>query len=311
MKQSRRIVEGAQWEVDPATGRGRNRNMHSAMHYALSYRFRALASIVFGLSAVSVRAAETMPAAQQNALVQKYCAVCHTDAANNGGLSLERFDAAQAAPSLTAMLLSKLTGGASLRTVGEISASAGAAALVDKKMKSGAMGAAGIPRPDKATIDALIQALQMESTGATEWAVQQTTGVSAAAPVIEASILREVPSAKSAGEARAYRLIATCDVARRRGFLQVAWSPLPQRGTLAVSVDGSGVVNYPLGGVTQDMAALILPDFGSDTASGLPLPAETLTITDLFPGETVAFPFANLPQNARTEFQACFAGAGR
>jgi hypothetical protein len=34
------------------------------------------------------------PAAQQNALVQRYCAVCHTDAAKNGGLSLEHFDAA-------------------------------------------------------------------------------------------------------------------------------------------------------------------------------------------------------------------------
>jgi hypothetical protein len=278
------------------------------MHYARGYRFRAFASIVFGLSAVSVRAAETMPVAQQNALVQKYCAVCHTDTASNGGLSLEHFDAAQAAPSLTAMLLSKLTGGASLRTVGEISASAGAAALVDRKMKSGAMGAAGIPRPDKATVDSLIQALRKESTGATEWAVQHTTGASAGAPVIEASVLREVPSAQSAGEARAYRLIASCNVATRRGFLQVAWSPLPQRGTLAVSVDGSGAVNYPLGG---DMAALILPGTEIDTGGGSPLPAETLTITDLFPGETVAFPFANLPRNARNEFQACFAGAGR
>jgi hypothetical protein len=278
------------------------------MRYARGNRFRVFASIVFGLSAVSVRAAETMPAAQQNALVQKYCAVCHTDAANNGGLSLEHFDAAQAAPSLTAMLLSKLTGGASLRTAGEISSNPGAAALVDKKMKSGAMGAAGIPRPEKSTIDALIQALQMESTGATEWAVQRKTGGSAGAPVIEASVLREVPSAESADEARAYRLIASCDVATRRGFLQVAWSPLPQRGTLAVSVDGSGVVNYPLGG---DMAALILPGSENDTAGGSLLPAETLTITDLFPGETVVFPFANLPLNARQEFQACFAGAGR
>jgi hypothetical protein len=249
-----------------------------------------------------------MPATQQNALVQKYCAVCHTDAANSGGLSLEHFDAAQAAPSLTAMLLSKLTGGASLRTVEEISSNAAAAALVDRKMKSGAMGAAGIPRPDKATIDALIQALQKESTGATEWAVQHTAGALAADHVIEASILQEVPSAKSAGEARAYRLIASCNVATARGFLQVAWSPLPQRGTLAASVDGRQAVTYPLDG---DMAALILPDTENDTAGGSPLPAETLTIADLFPGETVVFPFAKLPQNARNELQACFAGASR
>lgn len=59
--------------------------------------------------AVSVAGAvELMPTTQQNALVQKYCAVCHTDAAMNGGLSLEHFDAANASPSLTAMLVSKL-----------------------------------------------------------------------------------------------------------------------------------------------------------------------------------------------------------
>jgi hypothetical protein len=276
--------------------------LHSSLYYARGYRVGAFAAIVSGLLAVSVRAAETMPVARQNALVQKYCAVCHTDAANNGGLSLEHFNAAQAAPSLTAMLLSKLTGGVSLGTVAEVPSNAGAAALVDKKMKSGAMGAAGIPRPDKATIDALIQAFVVESTGATEWTVQHTMGASAAASVIEASILREVPSSKSAGEARAYRLIASCNVATRHGNLEVAWSPLPQHGTLAASVDGRVAVSYPLGGVTQeitqDMAALML----TNTA----LPAQTLTITDLFPGETVVFSFANLPQDAQHELHACF-----
>jgi hypothetical protein len=115
-----------------------------------------------------------MPAAQQNALVQKYCAVCHTDAARNGGLSLEHFDAAQASPSLTAMLLSKLTGGVSLATVREAGSSASAAALVDQKMKSGAMGA-GIPIPDKVTIDAMIHAFALKSAGATEWTVERST----------------------------------------------------------------------------------------------------------------------------------------
>lgn len=285
--------------------------MHLAMRLACGYRVITFASIAFVLSPVPVRAAETMPAAQQNALVRKYCAVCHTDAASNGGLSLEHFDAAQAAPSLTAMLLGKLTGGASLRTVEEISSNAAAAALVDRKMKSGAMGAAGIPRPDKATVDALIQALQKESTGAREWAVQHTTGGSAAAPVIEASILREVPSAESPGEARAYRLIASCNVATRRGFLQVAWAPIPERGVLVASVDGREAVSYPLGGVTQDTASLILRDTENDAAGGASLPAEKLTITDFFTGEAVVFPFAKLPQNARNELQGCFAGAGR
>ena len=132
--------------------------------------FRSALLAVTGavLSATPVSAAELMPPAQQNALVHKYCTVCHTDAAKNGGLSLEHFDVAQAPPSLTAMLLSKLTSGVLLKTVKESPSNPTAAAFVDQKMKAGAMGAAGIPIPDKAVIDALIHALAVESQGATE-----------------------------------------------------------------------------------------------------------------------------------------------
>jgi hypothetical protein len=287
--------------------------VRSTVQYARGYPFGVCAAAVAGWLAVSAPAAEMMPTAQQNSLVQKYCAVCHTDTANNGGLSLEHFDAAQAAPSLTAALLSKLTGGVPLETVRQAPSNAGAAALVDKKMKSGAMGAAGIPIPDKATIDALIQALAVESNGATGWSVQHANGAAAKAPVLVASILQEEPSTKSGSEARVYRLIVSCNVATEDGSMQLAWSPLPQRGTLAASVDGREAVSYPVGGsermgngsgvVTQGLAALVL--------NGLSLPADTLTITDLFPGETVVFPFANLPQDAQHEFQACFSGAGR
>ncbi len=57
-----------------------------------------------------VLSAEQMPVTQQNALVQKYCAVCHTDASMNGGLSFEHFDAAHADPGDAAMMVSKLKG---------------------------------------------------------------------------------------------------------------------------------------------------------------------------------------------------------
>jgi hypothetical protein len=53
-----------------------------------------------------------MSAAEQNALVKKCCAVCHTDAGKNGGLSLEHYDAAKRDPGLAAMVLSKLNNGA-------------------------------------------------------------------------------------------------------------------------------------------------------------------------------------------------------
>ena len=149
----------------------------------------------------------------------------------------------------------------------------------------------------------------------------EDAGTAAEAPVIVASILQEKPSANSAGEARAYRLIVSCNVATQSGSMQVAWSPLPQRGTLAASVDGRAAVSYPVAGsekmgnssgvVTQGLAALALTDAKYDAAAGLPLPADTLAITDLFPGETVVFSFANLPPEAQHQLQTCFSGAGR
>src|SRR5262245_62087864 len=81
-----------------------------------------------------------MPASQQNALVQKYCAVCHSDTKMMGGLSLERFDAAHADPSITGMVVNKLN--------------------------SGAMGAAGLPIPDRSVINALTAALSAAAADA-------------------------------------------------------------------------------------------------------------------------------------------------
>src|SRR5450432_2117870 len=43
--------------------------------------------IINPLAIATAFASDAMPVEQQNALVQKYCAVCHTDAVRNGGLS--------------------------------------------------------------------------------------------------------------------------------------------------------------------------------------------------------------------------------
>ena len=66
------------------------------------------ASVRLLLAAVSLAAArgqESMPAAQQNAVVQKYCGSCHSDALMFGGMSVEHFDAGHPDPSLAAMLV--------------------------------------------------------------------------------------------------------------------------------------------------------------------------------------------------------------
>jgi hypothetical protein len=67
---------------------------------------RAVAALAVGLIVASPAAVagEAMPVPQQNALVQKYCAVCHTDTQRNAGLSLQHFDAAHADPSVAAMM---------------------------------------------------------------------------------------------------------------------------------------------------------------------------------------------------------------
>src|SRR5215813_3123410 len=90
----------------------------------------------------------SMPVEQQNALVHKYCAVCHDDAHRNGGLSLQHFDASTVEPSLAAMMV--------------------------RKLDTGAIGAAGIPAPDKATERAFYSALSEKTAGADEWTVKRT-----------------------------------------------------------------------------------------------------------------------------------------
>lgn len=46
---------------------------------------------------------------QQTEMMQDYCVMCHLDRANNGGLSLEHFDAATVSPALAVMLVNKFT----------------------------------------------------------------------------------------------------------------------------------------------------------------------------------------------------------
>ena len=88
-------------------------------------------------------AGDMMPAAQQDALVQKYCAVCHSDTHASGGISLEHFDAAHVDAATAAMILSKL--------------------------KAKALGASGLPLPDKATQGALLSAISAEAIGTDQW----------------------------------------------------------------------------------------------------------------------------------------------
>ena len=224
----------------------------------------------------------TMPAAEQNALVMKYCAVCHTDAIMNGGLSLQRYDAARRDPGLAAMILSKLN--------------------------TGAMGAAGNGVPDKVAQQAWLDSTREQAAGAKEWFISREDGR------VSAGIVREVPPRKSGStDLPVYRLRMVCNASIGVGEMQLTWSPQPQTGrTMTASVDGNAPVEYKIegqesmgnGGTVQTGHASVLLSNGKDRK--LALANQTLIVRELFPGETVEFPFSELDQKARAEFRRCF-----
>ena len=223
-----------------------------------------------------------MPAPDQNALVKRYCAVCHTDAAKNGGLSLERYDAAKRDPGLAAMILSKLN--------------------------NGAMGAAGNGVPDKAAQQAWLEATREQAAGAEEWFVNRDGGL------ISAGIVRRVPPRKPGStDLPIYRVLMVCSPSTGFAEMQLTWSPQPQTGrTMTASVDGTAPVEYRIegkesmgnGGAAQTGHASVVLSRGK---SGLlVLPKHSLIVRDLFPDETVEFPFDGLDKKAVSELSACF-----
>ena len=256
-------------------------------------------------------ASAAMPAAQQNALIQKYCAVCHNDAHLNGGLSLQHFDAAHPDPGVAAMIMSKLTN-VSLEAVKAAQTDPAATALMAKSMKNGAMGAAGVPVPDRATQDALVSALSSEADGASEWVVSRT----AEPPAVTASILREVPSATDKTAADMYRLTLTCSPETHVGEMQVTWAPgAPRKGfSISASADGAAPVTYTVedtekmfrGTTVTSGSGVVLLARSGWTKPGIPLPEKTLAISNVFPNESVEFSLDGLPQAVHRQLSSCF-----
>src|SRR5215470_13962829 len=231
------------------------------------------------LAAFATRAsAEDLAPSRQNALVRQYCAVCHTDAANNGGLSLEHYDAARPNPPLAAMLLSKL--------------------------RNGAMGAAGLGVPDKDTQAAWIVATVQQALGAQNWAV--TRSASAQGSTVTASVVRIVSPRHAEANPPIYRLTIACDAATHQGAMQLTWSPEPQTDrTFLVSNDGQPGVPHTLSGKEKMGNGTSGTSGRASVMLHVALPSHSLTVTDLFPSETVVFPIGALDQGTRRELAAC------
>jgi len=226
-------------------------------------------SVVTLLLAVPALCADPMAPAQQTELIRKYCAVCHTDAAQNGGLSLEHYDASKADPQLAAMLLSKL--------------------------RNGAMGAAGLGVPDKPTQEAWIAATTAQAEGAKNWSVSRSESG------LTASIVRDVAPRKKGEDAPIYRLTVSCESGAR-----LTWSPAPATDrTFTLSVDDGPAISYRLegqekmGNGTAGMSGMAWAKLTT------PLPAKRLTISDIFPGEQVDFPVGDLDAATRRQLMSC------
>jgi cytochrome c551/c552 len=222
--------------------------------------------------------AASMPAAQQNALTQTYCTVCHDDAHRNGGLSLQHFDAAHADPGVAAMMVSKL--------------------------KTGAIGASGTKPPDRATLDAWTDSMEKEAAGADRWIVAR------AGSEISAGIVRSVPSwTPKAIVPDSYRLTVTCRADAGQGEIRLAWSPAtPDQGQeMSASFDGAAPAIYKIEG-HETMGNGNKGDSGpgSIVLHTPSLPANTIVIRNAFPEETVSFPFTELAPGDRHALSACF-----
>lgn len=279
---------------------------------------RHITLIVFSLATLLspdsvVRAADLMPAAQLNAVVQKYCGSCHSDALMYGGLSVQHFDAAHSEPAVASMLVSKLTGG---RTPAEINAAGSgpdAAAKILGLMKRGAMGAGGIGVPDEPTQLAFVETLAADAAGAGEWDSRWAENPATKSRTFTATIVRQLLSTKFADATDMYRLILTCNTATREGELRLAWANgVPDEGQpITVAVDGKALFTHKAeGGKKQGNgnngpgATVLYPN--ADGA--MTLPKQSLTIGNLFPEETVTFPFDQLRAGDRQNLSTCFAG---
>jgi hypothetical protein len=273
-------------------------------------------SVACVLAGAPAQAADAMPAAEQDRLVKQHCAVCHSDAAGNGGLSLEHFDAARVPPSLAAVMLSKLAGGLSLETIQAAPSHLPSKARVMTAISSGAINAAGIAPPASDATYALVDALALAGRGAQQWHVGPEGNAPADRKTVTASILRQVARPED-GQAAMYRLILACDPASKTGEIRLSWSPLPTEATLLAVVDGRAPVAIVVQGrekmgngtptpITPPASAVLYDSRRLGQGPSITLPDRTLAITGLF-GDRVEFPFDTLPRAARRTLTTCLA----
>lgn len=122
-------------------------------------------------------------------------------------------------------------------------------------------------------------------------------------------MVEEVPSKANAGEPDLYRVTVTCNVNTHAAEMRLAWSPgVPSKGrTISAAVDGKALL-----AIEVDGSEKMFPGTSGNSGTGAAilhpsqLPARTLTISNLFPDETVVFPFDALSGTLRQSLATCF-----
>ena len=134
-------------------------------------------------------------------------------------------------------MVSKLTSGVLVETVRLARFNSTAAALVSKALNNGAMGAAGIPRPDKATIDSFVDALAYEAAGADlcrEYRGPSHQRLDRDSQYRARRAFRRYPK-----ETAMFRLVASCNAITHKGQVLPAWAPGANGEAFSLTTDGT------------------------------------------------------------------------
>lgn len=276
---------------------------------------------LFGFFAFSsVSAAEVsfpvtdIPTDQQSEMMAKYCVICHMDEVNNGGLSLEHFDASLVSPALAAILVSKFTTGVPLSEILKPEMTLATVQAIEEGKKQGApsvMGLAGLPLPTEGEVNGFILAMASRTQRANQWHVSRD------GDVINADIALVTPLPERwQGRELIYRLALSCDVTSGEGSNIISWSPIPVNGTLEVIVDDGEIKKFILDqqesmangspGISSPSSVVLSGMGKSDKHPTLGMPKNKLQIKGPLLTGQVEFTFNTLSQEDREKLALCF-----
>jgi hypothetical protein len=182
----------------------------------------------------------------------------------------------------------------------------------------GALGAAGIPKPDAATIDALVSALGAAADEGAEtmgrWRAYVAEEGRNGHSLITARIVQPAHRGVATRSVAAYELTLTCGGKSRKSDVSLARENIDAvTGTFPSGA--TGVLTAPVSVIVDDAqnhstASSLMPASAALLQSLPVLPMRTLTIQPAaFPEESVTFPFADLTSPVRQLLGWCFNGA--